>query len=74
MCAGLSGGCPDCRGSYLAWLRTFIGGREPEVGVCMVCGHRHWPWEPHADHQWTEVCRYDGIVCGLPPDAPVGVP
>lgn len=47
-CAGLPGGCPDCRDLYLSGLRSMSGGREAKVGVCAVCGHTHWPWEAHA--------------------------
>lgn len=34
------GDCDDCRSM---WMRE--AGSTP--GVCMVCDHRHWPWDAH---------------------------
>lgn len=47
LCAGLVGGCPDCRAAYL----HHTGGLDGPLPVCMVCDSGHWPWEPHADRQ-----------------------
>lgn len=55
-CAGLDGRCPECIALYLA----LVG---PTLPVCIPCGHKHWPWEAHADHQWRDACPYEGTAC-----------
>lgn len=49
-CGGLTS-CPDCQQMW----RKVAGQR----GLCMVCGCRHWPWEPH-DIDSTDGADTDG--------------
>lgn len=33
---------------------------------CESCGHTHEVSQQCADHQWTDVCPYDGLECPTP--------
>lgn len=69
-CGGLPGGCLECIWIYR--LLTHPGkrntggtvtGRGEAVPVCIPCGHKHWAYERHADHQWDDSCPYEGTTC-----------
>ncbi len=42
--AGHGWDCEDCR-------RLYAKAADYRVGLCLLCGVQHWPWQPHAEHQ-----------------------
>lgn len=47
---------------------------RPLPAVCLPCGHKHRPWDAHADHQWRDECPYEGTACTPAPAAEVLCP